>query len=97
MSSDNTFNTSEARRCLDDLKRRVEELQMLLESKMSTNEKNWMSDVHKQLKKILATEFQPPITAISARVIHVENALKTETADFVKDHKSLIKKANESF
>ena len=71
MSSDNTFNTSEARRCLDDLKRRVEQLQMLLESKMSTNEKNWMSDVHKQLKKILETEFKLPIIAISARVIHV--------------------------
>jgi hypothetical protein len=30
-------------------------------------------------------------------VIHFENDFLTETTNFVKDHKSLIKKANESF
>lgn len=32
-----------------------------------------------------------------ARMIHFENAFLSETANYVKDHKSLIKKANESF
>ena len=96
MSSSNTFNTSEARGHLDDLKRRIGELKTDLESKTKLNEINWNSTVHLQLKKILENEFAPQINNIQARIIHFENAFLTETADFVKDHTSLIKQANES-
>ncbi|PWA89320.1 hypothetical protein CTI12_AA112170 [Artemisia annua] len=67
-----------------------------LESKMRLTEKNWNSTVHLQLKKILESEFAPQINNINARVNHFEKAFLTETVDFIKDHKSLIKKANES-
>ena len=45
---------------------------------------------------VFETEITIPPYNISARVIHCEQALLKETTDFVKDHKSLIKKANES-
>jgi hypothetical protein len=95
--STNTFNTSDARGYLDDLKTRVGQLKTTLESKTRLNEINWNSTVHLQLKKILESEFAPQINNIDARVIHFEQAFLKETADFVTDHKSLIKKANESF
>jgi hypothetical protein len=97
ISSNNTFNTSAARGYLDDLKTRVGQLKTTLESKTKLNEINWNSTVHLQLKKILQSEFAPQINNIHARVIHFEQAFLKETADFVTDHKSLIKKANESF
>ena len=95
--SSNIFNSSDARRHLDDLKRRIGLLKTSLEARAKLNEINWNSTVHLQLKKILESEFAPQINNIHARVIHFENAFLTEIADFVKDHKSLIKKANESF
>jgi hypothetical protein len=97
ISSNNTFNTSAARGYLDDLKTRVGQLKMTLESKTKLNEITWNSTVHLQIKKILESEFAPQINNIHARVIHFEQAFLKETADFVTDHKSLIKKANESF
>jgi hypothetical protein len=97
ISSSNTFNTSATRGYLDDLKTRVGQLKTTLESKTRLNEINWNSTVHLQLKKILENEFAPQINNIHARVIHFEQAFLKETADFVTDHKSLIKKANESF
>ena len=96
MSSNNTFNTSAARGFLDDIKTRIGKLQTTLESKMRLTENNWNSTVHLQLKKILESEFAPQINNIHARVIDFENAFLNETSNFVKDHKSLIKKANES-
>lgn len=94
MSSNNTFNTSAASGYLDDLKTRVGQLKLTLESKTRLNEINWNSTVHLQLKKILESDFAPPINAINVRVIHFEQAFLKETADFVKDHKSLVKEAN---
>jgi hypothetical protein len=97
ISLNHTFNTSAARGYLDDLKTRVGQLQTTLESKTRLNEINWNYSVHLQLKRILESEFAPQINNIHARVIHFEQAFLKETADFVTDHKSLIKKANESF
>ena len=94
MSSNNTFNTSVARGYLDDLKTIVGQLKTTLESKTRLNEINWNSTVHLQLKKILESDFAPPINAINVRVILFEQAFLKETADFVKDHKSLVKEAN---
>jgi glycerophosphoryl diester phosphodiesterase len=97
ISSNNTFNTSAARGYLDDLKTRIGQLKTTLESKTRLNEINWNSTVHLQLKKILESDFAPQINAINVRTIHFEQEFLKETADFVTDHKSLIKKANESF
>jgi predicted RNA-binding Zn-ribbon protein involved in translation (DUF1610 family) len=97
MSSNNTFNTSAARGYLDDLKTRVGQLKTTLDSKTRLNKINWNSTVHLQLKNILESEFAPQINNIHARVIHFENDFLAETSNFVKDHKSLIRKANESF
>jgi hypothetical protein len=66
MSSTNTFNTSATRGYLDDLKTRVEQLKMTVESKMRLNEINWNSTVQLQLKEILESEFAPQINKIHA-------------------------------
>jgi polyhydroxyalkanoate synthesis regulator phasin len=96
MSSNNTFNTSEARDILDDVKKRIQELQNIVESKITININNWHSSFHIEQKKVFENEITIPLNNISARVIHFENAFLKETADFVKDHKSLVNEANES-
>ena len=96
MSSSNPFNTSEARRYLDDLKKRLESFQSLVASKTNISINHWHSSFHAKQKKMFDTDSIPPLNAISARVLNVENALLNETVDFVKDHKSLVKEANEN-
>lgn len=96
MSSNNTFNTSEARDILDDIKKRIQELQNIVESKTTINIYNWHSSFHIEQKKVFENEIIIPLNNISPRVIHFENAFLKETADFVKDHKSLVNEANET-
>ena len=96
VSSNNTFNTSEARYILDDVKKRIQELQNIVASKTTININNWHSSFHIEQKKVFENEITIPLNNISARVIHFEQAFLKETADFVKDHKSLVKEANET-
>ena len=96
MSSDNPFNTSETRDILDDLKKHIHVLQTIVDSKTTVDINNWHSSFHIEQRKVFQNEIAIPLYNISARVIHCEQALLKETADFVKDHKSLTKQANES-
>lgn len=96
MSSNNPFNTSEARDILDDVKKRIETLQHIVMSKTTISINNWHSSFHKEMKKVFETEITIPLNNISARVIHFEQAFLKETTDFFKDHKSLVKEANET-
>jgi hypothetical protein len=96
MSSNNTFNTSEARDILDDVKKRIQELQNIVESKTSININNWHSSFHIEQKKVFQNEITIPLNNISARVKHFEQVFLKETADFVKDHKSLVTEANDT-
>lgn len=96
MSSNNTFNTSEAREIMDDVKKRIQELQNIVASKTTININNWHSSFHIEQKKVFENEITIPLNNISARVIHFEQAFLKETADFVKDHKSLVNEANDT-
>jgi polyhydroxyalkanoate synthesis regulator phasin len=96
MSSNNTFNTSEARNILDDVKKRIQELQNIVKSKTTISINNLHSSFHIEQKKVFENEITIPLNNISARVIHFKNAFLKETVDFVKDHKSLVKQANET-
>lgn len=96
MSSNNSFNTSEARDILDDVKKRIQVLQNIVRSKTTISINNWNSSFHNEQKKVFENEITIPLNNISARVIHFEQAFLKETVDFVKDHKSLVKEANET-
>jgi hypothetical protein len=96
MSSNNTFNTSEARDILNDVKKRIQELQNIVASKTTININNWHSSFHIEQKKVFENDITIPLNNISARVIHFEQAFLKEMADFVKDHKSLVNEANDT-
>jgi glycerophosphoryl diester phosphodiesterase len=96
MSSNNPFNTSDARDILDDVKKRIQTLKIIVKSKTTISINNWHSSFHNEQKKVFENEITIPLNNISARVIHFEQAFLKETADFVKDLKSLVKEANET-
>jgi hypothetical protein len=95
MSSNKTFNTSEARDILD-VKKRIQVLQNIVKSKTTISINDWHSSFHIEQKKVFENGITIPLNNISARVIHFENAFLKEMADFVKDHKSLVNEANET-
>lgn len=95
MSSNNTFKTSEARNILDDVKMRIQELQNIVKSKTSIDINNWHSSFHIEQKKVFQNEITIPLNNISASVKNFEQVFLKETADFVKDHKSLVTEAND--
>lgn len=51
MSSNNSFNTSEARDVLDDVKKRIQVLQNIVRSKTNISINNWHSSFHNEQKK----------------------------------------------
>nr|GEZ96649.1 hypothetical protein [Tanacetum cinerariifolium] len=57
---------------------------------------NWSSSAHKEVHKIISHEIAPIINQVDARVQNFEIQFLQEAAKFVRDFKSLAKKADES-
>nr|GEX06421.1 hypothetical protein [Tanacetum cinerariifolium] len=93
--SDDT-NPSVARKFLNKVKSSLVTLQCVVKQKMTLEVHNWSSSAHKEVHRIISHEIALIINQVDARVQYFEIQFLQEVAKFVRDFKSLTKKADES-
>nr|GFA40024.1 hypothetical protein [Tanacetum cinerariifolium] len=94
LSDDTT--PSVARKFLNEVKSSLVTLQHVVKQKMTLEVHNWSSSAHKEVHKIISHEITPIINQVDARVQNFEIQFLQEAVKFVRDFKSLTKKADES-
>nr|GEU78205.1 hypothetical protein [Tanacetum cinerariifolium] len=94
LSDDTT--PSVARKFLNEVKNSLVTLQRVVKQKITLKVHNWSSSAHKEVHKIISHEIAPIINQVDARVQNFEIQFQQEAAKFVRDFKSLAKKADES-
>ncbi|GJS50858.1 hypothetical protein Tco_0624220 [Tanacetum coccineum] len=85
-----------ARKFINELKSTIVTLQRVVKQKMTLDIHNWSSTDHQELHKIIKDEIFPIINQVDARLQNFKRQFLKEADKFVRDFKSLAKKANES-
>nr|GEV42156.1 retrovirus-related Pol polyprotein from transposon TNT 1-94 [Tanacetum cinerariifolium] len=93
--SDDTIR-SVARKFLNEVKSTIVTLQHVFKQKMTLDIHNCSSSVHQEILKIVKDEIFSIVNQVDARLQNFEIQFLKEVAKFVRDFKSLTKKANES-
>nr|GEV33830.1 integrase, catalytic region, zinc finger, CCHC-type, peptidase aspartic, catalytic [Tanacetum cinerariifolium] len=94
LSDDTT--PSVAQKFLNEVKSSLVTLQRVVKQKVTLEVHNWSSFAHKEVYKIISHKIAPIINQVDARVQNFEIQFLQEAAKFVRDFKSLAKKADES-
>nr|GEU57384.1 retrovirus-related Pol polyprotein from transposon TNT 1-94 [Tanacetum cinerariifolium] len=87
---------SVARKFLNEVKSSLVTLQHVVKQKMNLEVHNWSSSAHKEVHRIISHKIAPIINQVDVRVKNFEIQFLQEAAKFVRDFKSLAKKADES-
>ncbi|GJZ67290.1 hypothetical protein Tco_0630530 [Tanacetum coccineum] len=87
---------SVARKFLNEVKDTIVTLQRVVKHKMNANVNNLSYPVHQEVHKIFKDEIAPIVNQVDARVQNFKNYFVKEEAKFVRDFKSLAKKAEDS-
>nr|GEZ51287.1 hypothetical protein [Tanacetum cinerariifolium] len=81
---------------LSGVKSTIVTLQRVVKHRMTLETHNWSSSTHLELHKIVKDENFPIVNQVDTRVQNFEIKFLKEVAKFVRDFKSLAKKADES-
>nr|GEV08699.1 hypothetical protein [Tanacetum cinerariifolium] len=92
--SDDT-TPSVARKFLNEVKITIVTLQRVVKQKMTLDIHNWPSSTHPEIHKIVKDEIFPIVNQVDARVLNLKIQFLKKAAKFVRDFKSLAKKADE--
>ncbi|GJY16084.1 integrase, catalytic region, zinc finger, CCHC-type containing protein [Tanacetum coccineum] len=93
--SDDT-TPSVAQKFLNDVKSTIVTLQHVVKQIMTLDIHNWSSSVHQEIHKIVKDKIFPIINQVDAKLQNFKIQFLKETAEFVRDFKSLAKEADES-